>query len=616
LEAGWELTNNEGYQIAFIFQKNKNEKFFQIIVVKCCFKNIHKERHQGGTFHMRHQTIKFKLAAVVILMAVSTLSIGLYSLYFQRHLKTEYEYFLNEVQIQKQLQQFQFKVVGISNDERAYLLNGDHQFTVQIQEKRQEAEAALTAIYNGTKNDEVRQITNETKAGFEKFMEVHKKVVSFYEDGEINSAVSLHFTDERTIRKEVLDPSVNKLVAVIDENLVKDSKVLEELEKKNAFWQITLVAALIAFSIYMGLALARSILTPLRAVKGQLKEMAGGQGDLTKELDIQSNDEIGELAMLFNEFTKTLRNMVVKVTDVSASVTAAADQLVGHADQMLETSLSWHSGVEKAAGASQFQMSSAYENAAAIDETSQHVDKVTAHLSDVFGLTSHADMLTKQGKAFIERTKSEVEAIDFQAEEAVRQMNTLNGYSENISRISSIIQSISDQTNLLALNASIEAARAGDAGKGFSVVADEVRKLAKETSQSTNDITETINSLNKAISQTEETILSTKRVGESGRRSVEETAEKFQAIEASMTEIHEKIVSIADSSQEMNGAMEEASASVQAIANSVQESSDTAQHILGSSTRQLKEINEIHEIAMGLNHRTKELQSLMKVFNV
>jgi len=263
-------------------------------------------------------------------------------------------------------------------------------------------------------------------------------------------------------------------------------------------WAIGMGICLVVIPITSFL-LARSFVRPIRSTIAMLRDIAEGEGDLTKRLDESRNDEIGEMAKWFNAFVGQLQSLISEIASKSVELADGSNQMVKTATSLTagaESSKLRSAGVSSAAeqmSANIHQISGATTQmsrgmnsvAAAIDEMTTTIGEIARHAESSASVADQATQLT-------EKSNSNVSQLGVAANE--------------IGKVIEVIEDIAEQTNLLALNATIEAARAGEAGKGFAVVANEVKELAKQTSAATEDIRRRIEHIQATSSETVESI--------------------------------------------------------------------------------------------------------------
>ena len=293
--------------------------------------------------------------------------------------------------------------------------------------------------------------------------------------------------------------------------------------KLSIFIVIILIAVV---SIIISL-VAKSITKPLVELHDAMTDVASGQGDLTKRITVKSDDEIGELAKAFNQFTGQIHHMVSDISRMSDKLNDSIQQ-VGELTTKSASQIAGSRNDVASASSNIGDMSSAAKE---ISSTAQSADE---QVTDACQITHH-------GKSLVGSTVTVMEQAQEQIQHTVSVIAQLKSDSESISDVVDVIESIAAQTNLLALNAAIEAARAGENGRGFAVVADEVRTLANRTQQSTDSIQQMINNLQGSACEAEKVILT-------NQEQFSQTVTQVNEVDAILT----KIDSTIDSARELN----------------------------------------------------------------
>jgi methyl-accepting chemotaxis protein len=328
----------------------------------------------------------------------------------------------------------------------------------------------------------------------------------------------------------------------------------------------------------------RRIIGPIAATNRILKDIAEGQGDLTKRVDVKSSDEIGELGGYFNAFISKLQGIIKHIVESAIQVSQAAEQL---SQVTSDTS----KGINR-------QNSETVQVATAMTEMTSTVDEVSRNSQRASDAAIHADKQAKLGNQTVYTTIKTINELATEVEKSAQALGKLKGDSENITAVLDVIKNIADQTNLLALNAAIEAARAGEQGRGFAVVADEVRTLAQRTQNSTAEIENLISALQQgtesAVSAMEQnrtkTMTTVEHAGKAG--------ELLQDIAESVSTIADMNSQIAVASEEQSTVTQDINSSIVNIQNISEQTSVGAMQtskssqqllILGNHFRQLVE---------------------------
>jgi len=256
-------------------------------------------------------------------------------------------------------------------------------------------------------------------------------------------------------------------------------------------WQalITLVVILLVVVPLTGL-LVSTLLRSIRHIHDTMLEIANGGGDLTRKIEIEGNDEVAETAEAFNRFLDQLRSMFGRIDQESIELTTGVKDI--------------HDVIEQLSDDTQRLADLTAENAAAIEEITVSISHIADSSQDVDKLTKDTDVLSLESVTAVRGVAEETRESARDVEALSTMLDGLSQRSQEISGIIRVIKEIADQTNLLALNAAIEAARAGEQGRGFAVVADEVRKLAERTAKSTQDITGMVDAVRNGARSAEE----------------------------------------------------------------------------------------------------------------
>ena len=382
------------------------------------------------------------------------------------------------------------------------------------------------------------------------------------------------------------------LLDVPEKVLVGPAETLQaELDERNnagALMELSLGLLAAVIGLVLVWLMARSVTRPILGVANMLEDIASGEGDLTRRLTYDKKDELGQLAGWFNRFLDKLQPIIAEVKRSVQDARSTADQSAAIATQTSAGMEQQYRQVDQAATASH-EMSA----------TAQDVARSAAQAAQA---AREADQATREGLTIIDRTTRSIDHLAADMSEAMTQVEGLAANSEKIGSVLEVIRAIAEQTNLLALNAAIEAARAGEAGRGFAVVADEVRNLARRTQESVEETRQVIEHLQAG---TQVVVSSMSNSHRQAQGSVEQVGQAVTALQ----QIGNAVTVITDMNLQIASAAEEQSAVAEEINNNVSTIRDVTESLS-------EQANESARVSQSLNELANQQQTLMDQFRV
>ncbi|KFE57938.1 chemotaxis protein [Pseudomonas syringae] len=337
--------------------------------------------------------------------------------------------------------------------------------------------------------------------------------------------------------------------------LVEQASVTERTRALlSGIFLVALVLLLITAAA--GIWTANGVVRPLRVLKTNLDDIAAGDGDLTHRLAVNSNDELGDLAASFNRFVDKIHGMVREV----AQMTTDLDSLVNQATQQ----------TLRSEQAMQRQRNETDQVATAINEMSSAAQEVAMSAQRAAEAAAETDQQGQAARKVVDNNIEGMNALVSDIRSSGTSLDSLQNDVRSIVSVLDVIRSIADQTNLLALNAAIEAARAGEAGRGFAVVADEVRALASRTQQSTQEIQGMITRLESGTTASVAAMQRSTAAGEGANQQTNEVGASLESISGLIGTINAMNAQIASAAEEQTSVAEEINRSVHQIAGAVE----------------------------------------------
>ncbi len=351
---------------------------------------------------------------------------------------------------------------------------------------------------------------------------------------------------------------------------------------KNAIATSSIVALLILLAgLLVSWILARGIISPIKRLNLALQNISQGEQDLRQRLPIEGKNELSEVAKSFNHFVAKVEKTVLSVLD--------------HVGELGEKAEYTFRITGETADSMRRQQMSTEEVSTAMNEMSVTAVEIASHAAETANATEQADQSSAHGNDVVNQTSEGISRLAAEVDQAAQVIRKLNEYSENIGSILDVISGISEQTNLLALNAAIEAARAGEHGRGFAVVADEVRQLAQRSQEATGQIHGMIEQLQQGVIQSVEVI-------ERSHKEAEKTVEQTQVARLALEEITEAMRKISDMSAQIASAAEEQTAV----------SDDINRHIVIISDGAIETVGQTSNITAATSDIGNEIAELMR----
>lgn len=396
-----------------------------------------------------------------------------------------------------------------------------------------------------------------------------KKLIEINQSDKRRVDVYLYDKEMTPILKSIndeLDALVEELVV---NNELQGKGLLEQVESASIF-QLSLALIGIVLGVVIAFVISKIVTIPLAQTVSALQDLAQGEGDLTKRLDVKGHDEIGQLSQAFNEFSQKVQGLV---TDVAESAT----QLTQSASQMDDATSSTQSDIVNQNNQ--------------IDMVVQEIESMNIKIQSVVGHTNQAAALAEEtnnnaskGQQVVNESASSSEQLALDVDRASQVINELENDVETIGGVLDVIRGIAEQTNLLALNAAIEAARAGEQGRGFAVVADEVRTLASRTGESTEEIQKMIERLQTGSKQAVQVMQQGKVKADEGLGLANQAGESLDSIYSAVQGMLDMNREIASGTEEQGKSAQQVNQNINAIKTISDKTSQSAQSMASTSS--------------------------------
>lgn len=497
---------------------------------------------------------------------------------------------------------------------RSYVLRQDSSDLENLTTQRETIAEKIGEIEGLFRTADMQEQINTLKENQALYNDYVSQVIDYIDNDEFEKANNMLFEFAVPANRSI-QQTINSIVDIQKEQMHTTSDETTASAKISKTLMITISVIGILLASCLAIYITLNITRPLHRLTNAAHVIANG--DLREEdVHVKTKDEIGELAAAFNAMKASLSSLISNVSLNVSSTTAASEQLASSTDEVSAASADIAKRVETVAESGSNSAAIGNDCAVAMDETAQGVSRI-AEAAQV--LNSHAmDMQTIAGEGghtlqTAEQQMSVIQQSSYETKEKIKQLSRQSAEIENITKV---ITDITDQTNLLALNAAIEAARAGEHGKGFAVVADEVRKLAEQSKSSASQIAGLTSTIQKDTREVEESVNTTAQNVDQGVVYLQNAQVSFNHIVGSITEMTAQIQEVSASSEQISASTEEVAASITEMAHAANSAAGEIGIVLSAVEEQTATMQEINEVAQSLSEGAVGVQEQINLFKV
>ncbi|MEN2768699.1 methyl-accepting chemotaxis protein [Ornithinibacillus xuwenensis] len=556
-------------------------------------------------------SVRAKIMMGFSLVLVFVILLGAYNFYEVNNINKDTEEIASEqMPLLIADEKMAYNMVNRNGLVRAYLLYEDEKYRKLFEEGIEESIQLENDVLAISDSDEIKALIEKKIQWGESVNEV----LAAYDSGNKEEALRIMETKVSPLVTELVEgfeTAARERESVIYDKTDAAIKSSKTIGIASAVVTLLVVLIGILVSIYT----ARLIAKPITTVMNRMKSVASGE--LNHEpLQSKSNDEIGQLVQATNEMNANMRDIIQKINEVSETVTSQSKGLTQSANEVKVGAEQIATTMEELATGTETQANSASDLSAGMSSFTTEVQEANENGAQIDHYSKDVLSLTNEGSDLMKSSTLQMQRIDEIVQDAVKKVEGLDAHSQKISNLVLVIKDIAEQTNLLALNAAIEAARAGEHGKGFAVVADEVRKLAEQVSVSVTDITGIVENIQHESSTVSQSLQNGYREVEQGTTTIDTTGQTFAKITdavtnmvASISTVTTNLSNMATNSQEMSSNIEEIAAISEESAAGVEQTSASAQQVSGS-------MEEIAGNSEQLSRLAEELNALIGKFKI
>jgi len=491
----------------------------------------------------------------------------------------------------------------------SYVVSGNEKYIETFNEHRKIAEESNSIMEKYDKNPEREELVEMAREWSNR---VNTEVFDVYKKGDKELAIK-NLTATNDLVTEVRD-GYEKLANTRSAEITKVGENVVSTSLNNKTIGLIVSVVLTIAGILIAIITASKISKPITIVSKRMSELANG--NLQHELlPITNQDEIGQLMLSANEMNEKLRQTISSIHTVSETVAASSEELAQSSNEVQTGTEQITVTMQELASGTETQASTAGDLAETMASFQHSIHETTQEGIELKEHSDHVQNLTTTGKDLMVQSTQQMAAINEIVLDSVKKVEGLNVQSAEISKLVSVIDDISNQTNLLALNAAIEAARAGEHGKGFAVVADEVRKLAEQVQFSVTDISTIVNRIQGETGNVTTALQSGYEEVKRGTAQLDQTNETFEQISVAVEDmilnintISGNLNKVAHSSKSINAAIDEMASISQESAAGVEQTTATVEETAATMEEISKSANQLAGMADELNSQLQQFK--------
>jgi methyl-accepting chemotaxis protein len=374
-------------------------------------------------------------------------------------------------------------------------------------------------------------------------------------------------------------------------------------------WLLAIVAGMI-----LAFLMSKSLTTEIRSLAATARVVA--EGDLTRDVPVNTTDEVGELAAAFNQMVGSLREIAREAKTTAETVTTSAAALSGSAEEMNASTEEIAATVEQMAKGAEHQASLVEQTSKVMREMANSINEIAARAKSAAEAAAEAGYTAQTGGKSAREAMDKMKGVFSIIESAAAGVKGFSDKTQQIGTIVDVITKIAQQTHLLALNATIEAARAGEAGRGFAVVAEEVRKLATEAASSAEKIAEIIKQIQAENTKVAGSMEVATREISSGREVLTYTGDALEDIVRVVVEEVKKVQEISALTQQQTQGAQELVKTIDEIAKVAEDNAAATEEASAATTEQTASMEQMAQSAQQLSRLADKLKTLVARFNV
>ncbi|MCM3029364.1 methyl-accepting chemotaxis protein [Niallia sp. MER 6] len=567
---------------------------------------------------IKNSKISIKILMIIIFSAISLITVGIYAINGMKNMADGSEEMYNDRLIPNTW------VAKIVSDDQAtdrfvleLMLNEDDSRNSQLNEMYKkttdEIDQYVSKLDQLDLSSEEQTALDQYKQSLTEISETTNEALALALDNKNAEAYRL-YSDEVIRKREEMTDLLESLQKANEDQASKIAQENKDNYSTTLVLSISIIAVFLVLSVLFGLYISRTITNPIKKLKGLME--SGENGDFSQRSDYASKDEVGSLSLSFNSMADGIKELVETIGETSQALASSSEELSASSEESSKASEHISETIQELASSSENQMRLMASSSEGINNVTASTEKISENAEKVAQTASSTAEASKEGLQNIEEVTAQMNSINTNVGNLAMSIDTLEGRIKEIGEITKAITDISSQTNLLALNAAIEAARAGEQGKGFAVVADEVRKLAEQSAQSAEQITSLIGQIQGDTRVTIQSMSSAKNEVDLGLNIVKNAGESFGKIEVSVLDLVSLFENVFTSLKELKENTEVINVSVMEVNSMAGEAAANTENVSAATEEQVASMEEIAASSSSLANLAESLQELIRKFKV
>ncbi|TQR21625.1 methyl-accepting chemotaxis protein [Psychrobacillus vulpis] len=567
---------------------------------------------------LKNLKIKQKLLILIAISMLSSACIGIIGLIDLGKMEKNSIKVFNEILKPTQwLGDVRFQLAIIDNSLLSLTLTEDVSENARLKEDIDASTKIIIAKINEYRELELLDREKETLAEYDRmlpeFKEPRERMIAYAEKNENTKAYEVYINELKQQRE-----SLDELLLILQQSNIEYAQEVNQQNQKDIDNATIILVVIFAISIVVTLFISFVILKMIVSPTNELKELLSKaeEGDFTVQGSYQSKDELGALTASFNKMISGVRGIIQTVADTSQQVAAASEELTASAEQTAAATNHVASAIEEIATGAEHSTTKIEKNSNEMQDVLKGINEIADGSAQVSEVARETSKEAEEGNKIVENNLHQMSNIHASVQKSHEVISSLSQRSNEVGQILDVINDIAAQTNLLALNAAIEAARAGEHGKGFAVVADEVRKLAEQSLSSTKLIAEIITSIQNDSNQSVKYMGEVMTNAKVGMEITTETADKFVQILEKTRSITPQIEGITSTVQDIVQSIETVSGVAEELAAFAQENASSSEEVAASTEQQLASMEEINSSSKSLAKMAEQLNEMVSKFKI